>query len=150
MTWASFRAACIRGRFWMSSTSRRMPTIQEPANSRPVKRSLGDAGAEDEGGGGGHQWLSMRRSPPGWHRRRRAGSGAWVQPEAEQDARHLEGVMHLRDKRNRSALANKYRPLAESLLERPVRHLEERVRVRRDPGLALAVHVEFELHCLRQ
>ena len=57
------------------------------------------------------------------------------QSEAEQDARHLERVMHLRDERNRSALADEHGALAESLLQRVVRDLEERMRVGRDPRL---------------
>src|SRR5712692_7890637 len=60
------------------------------------------------------------------------------QAEAEQDARHLEGVVHLRDERNRATLADEHRAPAETLLERVVRDLEERVSVRRHPGLARA------------
>ena len=59
------------------------------------------------------------------------------QAEAEQDARHFECVMHLRDERNRSALADEHGALAKSLLKRIVRDFEERVRVRRDPRFAL-------------
>ena len=59
------------------------------------------------------------------------------QTEAQQDARHLERVMHLRDERNRSALADEDGALAESLLQRVVRDFKERVRVRRDPRFAL-------------
>src|SRR5258708_9643244 len=66
------------------------------------------------------------------------------QTEAQQDARHFECVVHLRDEWDRPALADKYGTLAESLLERAVRHFEKRMRVRRDPRLAAAVHVQLE------
>ena len=59
------------------------------------------------------------------------------QAKAEQDARHFECVMHLRDERNRSALADEDGALAESLLQGIVRDFKERVRVRRDPRFAL-------------
>src|SRR5260370_27746866 len=70
------------------------------------------------------------------------------QTEPEQNARHLEGVVHLSDERDRPAFADEYRTLAEALLERPVRHLKERMGVRRDPRLALTVHVQLEPHRL--
>src|SRR6202035_2437078 len=55
------------------------------------------------------------------------------QPEAQQDAGHLERVVHLRDKRNRSALADKNGALAKTFFKRTVRHLKIRMRIGRDP-----------------
>src|SRR5579863_9581600 len=72
------------------------------------------------------------------------------QAESEQDAWNLERVMHLRDERNRPALADEHGALAEALLERIVRNLEKRVGVRSDPGFALAEDLELHFHGLRQ
>ncbi len=68
------------------------------------------------------------------------------QPEAQQNTRHFESVVHLRHEWDRASFADKYGALAESFFQRFVRGLEEGVRVRRDPGLALAMHVKLARH----
>src|SRR5580692_9226072 len=72
------------------------------------------------------------------------------QSKSEQDARHLERVMHLRDEWNRAALADEDGALAEPLLEGVMRDLKKRMRIRRDPSLAPAEQFKFELHRFRQ
>ena len=62
------------------------------------------------------------------------------QSESDQHARHFECVMHLRDERNRSAFANKYRALSKSLFQRLVRHFKKWMREWSDPRFAGAVH----------
>ena len=47
------------------------------------------------------------------------GVGVFVrQAEADQDAGHLEGVVHLGDEGNRAAFADEYGPLAEAFFQR--------------------------------
>src|SRR6202049_226927 len=64
------------------------------------------------------------------------------QPKAEEHARHLKRVVHLRHKGNRPTLANENGTLAEAFFKRGVRHLEKWMRVRRHPGLARAQYLE--------
>ena len=72
------------------------------------------------------------------------------QSEAQEDARHFKRVMHLCDERNRSSLADEDCALAESHFQSLERDFKERVGIRRDPRLSLAVDIEFELHSFWQ
>src|SRR3989449_8489101 len=72
------------------------------------------------------------------------GVGVFIgQSEPHQDTRHLEGVVHLRDKWNRPSLADEHGFLPETLLQRLQRRFENRMRVRRGPGLSFAEHLEL-------
>src|SRR5260370_26540890 len=60
------------------------------------------------------------------------------QTEAEQDARHLEGVVHLGHERDGTALANENGLLAEAFFESGLRFLENRSLVRSHPRFSSA------------
>jgi len=62
------------------------------------------------------------------------GVGVFVgQTEADQNARHFEGVVHLRYERNGTTLANENSLLAEALLQRGLCFLENGIVVRSHP-----------------
>src|ERR1700736_4324608 len=68
------------------------------------------------------------------------------QSKAEEHAGNLESIVHLRDERDRTTLANKYRLLAKTLFERGLRLLENGSLKRRDPRFAGAEHLKFTVN----
>src|SRR6266850_4829786 len=79
------------------------------------------------------------------------GVGIFVgEAEAEQDARNLEGVMHLRDERNRAAFANENGLLAEAFFQGGLGLQENRGVIRRDPWFSGAQDFKFAMNGFRQ
>jgi hypothetical protein len=70
--------------------------------------------------------------------------------EADEHARNLEGVVHLRDEGYGAAFADKDGFFSVTLFESGLRDLENRRFKRSDPRLAGAEHVEFALDGFRQ
>src|SRR5215467_8023261 len=59
------------------------------------------------------------------------GVGVFVgEAKTEEHTRHFEGVVHLRDERNRTAFADEHGFFAEALFERSLRFPEDRIVVR--------------------
>src|SRR6267378_124484 len=72
------------------------------------------------------------------------------QTEADQNAWHFEGVVHLSYKRDGPALANENRLPAEALLQGGLRLLENRIVVRSHPGFSSAQDCELAINRFRQ
>ena len=72
------------------------------------------------------------------------------QAEADQDAGHLEGVVHLRDERDRAAFADEDSLFAKAFFQRGLRFRENRSLIRSGPGFAGAEDFEFADHGFRQ
>ena len=60
------------------------------------------------------------------------GVGIFVgQTETDEHARHLKGIVHLRDERNGAPFANEHRFFPKALLKRGLRHVENGVVISR-------------------
>src|SRR5467141_185418 len=70
--------------------------------------------------------------------------------EADQDARHLEGVVHLRYEGDGTAFANENGLFAKALLERGLRFLENWVVVGSHPGLSHAQNFKLAVNRCRE
>src|SRR6267154_3126350 len=72
------------------------------------------------------------------------------QSETEQNAGRCEGLMHLRDKRNRAALTNEDSFFAEALFQCGLSFFENGISIRGDPGLSRAQDLELAMDGLWQ
>src|SRR5207249_4182707 len=70
--------------------------------------------------------------------------------EANQNAGHFEGVVHLRDERDGTALANEYGFFAEAFFQSRLGLLENGIVIGSDPGLSHAQDIEFAVNAFRK
>ena len=70
--------------------------------------------------------------------------------EANQDAGHFEGVIHLRHERNGTTLANEHRFFAKSFFQSRLGLLENGIVIGSDPGFSSAQNFELAMDGFRK